>query len=1761
MITLLNFAYENGEITLQQKEKADRYKRETGASDETAIKDMKLLSEEKLIYLYSKLYGYDAELEPDNQDSALAQQFKRQDLQRYSFYPTEENGKIVLFNSNPGKLLYIEDLVRDKTGYKSGFKYILTTEAAVQRLIGEAFRDGEKDTLPSDFDITDDAAMGSVIYDVSEIDSSAVVNLVNKIFRDAVENGISDVHFEPQEDGFYIRYRNDGSLKIEHKLPSETARQIINRIKTMSNLDVNNSKTIQDGNCRLDLFGKHIDLRVSVIPAVNGENLVVRVLDQYRMSLDVTSIGFTEENEKEFLKIIHKPKGIILLTGPTGSGKSTSLYAALSALNLYFRAEMKSPRRDFGAIIYDEMIYIFGGSASFDTFGKSVLYENTADYDVISEIIVEKDERYNIKTNQCEEIESMREIDLGSQCVDFFGSIYIIGGWDGEYLNKVSKYIGTEYPKNIHIVTSGYNTAIDVKWDNVNGAASYNVEICGEVFQTTQNQYTFVLPQGEYRPFDIPIRVLTNKNGEYSLWSDMSFFSLNESMLDARELTYNFSLSDRLYRTGQTKWYKLSSGTPGRVHFQLSNVPADCSYIMQLRDSTGNVIAANSTEISDIYITEYNYYLTVTSVSGGSATDSFTITGDFIATEENSSIPDRMKAAFLQPSYIEDDISASGLNMKSITEYDGEQEPSSTQISDMAENQTDNSAGGAMSDEPMPEELYNGNDEQAVVPMSLQNSEQISGSLSNQNDSIQKSVTVPANLPSSTSQKLKLVIRVVPENANDEFSMEWKGSNTNYDNFLWHWDGTPERYYLTALLSRSTQNRTFSYTITYKTKASGSNGNYTVYTYMVTDNTSEEDFKSTSGNDGSSTADTVSVAVNGETTQYGKIDNPCDKDFYKVSVSANQKLCVYLESPNGKCYNVSILDHTGTSTSVDSSQYMDGWYRLSEEISWAAITTGASSRKYLIKVWSDDGEFSADHEYTLRIYRYNLSQLGNLELNDKFSDADAKITTLTSSYIGTSSKVASPVNFSIDYPMDEDIYAVQMAAGDKISVLMEMPAGYDDSYYQYRIAVCSNVSETNTSVSWTEREYNNPGSAYTKYVTFIAETAGTYYISISSLTKQYNYSMIGTLTITKTLSAQLDGNENKGNESTNDFLFTTIFTFLGYRFGVDGWTAMTNSVAGSLDNELDIDWYKYTNSSSIKNAGIYIDGTQAVKDGTSVVVLDSEHKTLLAGDSGQVVNLSPNGVYYIGVCVSDDAYSNIKNSNNYTLRIEEAFKFDGEILNMDNSGFGLQEIWFNNAENYVNLEKRIPANKIISVSFIASYLTQDGSFERPIPKAKDYIETIFLYDQSGNTVDMYGGWYDYTNMAYFKTAEEGYYTARIKFKQGVTPRQAYIGVYTTDCVAQADQFVKYDALEQYQSIQYDTPDVNNYLIVNCPEHLNNCEQLADSNHYLAKMPVNGNANIYWEHLNQYGREMKYGILLHNPLNEPVSVTVNRKSAYTGAIGRDYGAPLQIWDDYFDNLIIPDLTGIRSNSNVLTINANCSEWIYLQDIPGTNYNYGMVFNGVINLTVDGGKTLDTYAFMMDNSRAAVENAFNLYTVKGNSYSNYQDTPELYKDGNLLSGTTNGPILSTDLDLTGKDNFKLLLTGYDAPKMNAGELMPFYYNGEQVMNENKGTISNVQNFAVIYKFNVSNFTGNKVTFEFNPYTTPDYLANPESGTYVAYKLTQGSKVQCGSSVLLKKAGYSQEFDVDFNGKLIDANLPFELEVVVSGMSSLPLTVRFE
>lgn len=329
---VIDYAFENGLITSEQKEKAEAYRRESGASDNAVLIDMKLLTEEQLAVLYSQMYGYRYLKEPDVQEPELCEQLEYTDLLKYSFAPIIKGGGITIASANPAKLLYAEDLVRDKTGYKDKFEYAVITMSALAAILENAFGGQSADFVLPELE-AGDASDETDIYDISETDSSAIVSVINKIFRDAVENKISDIHFEPQEDSLIVRFREDGTLKKRYELPKSAARQIANRIKTMASADVNTSKTIQDGNTRLDIFGRCVDLRISVIPAVNGENIVVRILDQNRTGVDLSMIGFSKENEEQFIKLIKRPQGIILLTGPTGSGKSTSLYAALSVLN------------------------------------------------------------------------------------------------------------------------------------------------------------------------------------------------------------------------------------------------------------------------------------------------------------------------------------------------------------------------------------------------------------------------------------------------------------------------------------------------------------------------------------------------------------------------------------------------------------------------------------------------------------------------------------------------------------------------------------------------------------------------------------------------------------------------------------------------------------------------------------------------------------------------------------------------------------------------------------------------------------------------------------------------------------------------------------------------------------------------------------------------------------------------------------------------------------------------------------------------------------------------------------------------------------------------------------------------------------------------------------------------------------------------------------------------------------------------------------
>ncbi len=171
-------------------------------------------------------------------------------------------------------------------------------------------------------------------YDLLErISQNPVIRMVNAILLEAIQQGASDVHFEPTEDGLCIRYRIDGCLQNRHAPPREYQIQILTRIKVMAKMDIAEHRLPQDGRIKLRHGGREIDFRVSTLPTTHGERIVLRILDKSNVVLGMDRIGMNEKLLKAFRKVIQMPEGIVLVTGPTGSGKTTTLYSAIAEIN------------------------------------------------------------------------------------------------------------------------------------------------------------------------------------------------------------------------------------------------------------------------------------------------------------------------------------------------------------------------------------------------------------------------------------------------------------------------------------------------------------------------------------------------------------------------------------------------------------------------------------------------------------------------------------------------------------------------------------------------------------------------------------------------------------------------------------------------------------------------------------------------------------------------------------------------------------------------------------------------------------------------------------------------------------------------------------------------------------------------------------------------------------------------------------------------------------------------------------------------------------------------------------------------------------------------------------------------------------------------------------------------------------------------------------------------------------------------------------
>ena len=257
-------------------------------------------------------------------------------LREKTIFPIQiKNDTLTFAVYDPFDLHTIENL---KISLGKNIKILLSTEETIIAAIESYYGQGES-AMGRMVDSIKDDANGSteIISDTEHIRDMAseapVIKLVNHIISNATEMGASDIHLEPFSEDLILRYRIDGILHNFEAPPKRLNSALCTRIKIMAELDISERRLPQDGRIKLKVLGKDIDMRVSTLPTIHGESIVIRILDSTNLNVDLEKMGFPKKELEQFQKLIKKPYGKILVTGPTGSGKTTTLYGALQNIN------------------------------------------------------------------------------------------------------------------------------------------------------------------------------------------------------------------------------------------------------------------------------------------------------------------------------------------------------------------------------------------------------------------------------------------------------------------------------------------------------------------------------------------------------------------------------------------------------------------------------------------------------------------------------------------------------------------------------------------------------------------------------------------------------------------------------------------------------------------------------------------------------------------------------------------------------------------------------------------------------------------------------------------------------------------------------------------------------------------------------------------------------------------------------------------------------------------------------------------------------------------------------------------------------------------------------------------------------------------------------------------------------------------------------------------------------------------------------------
>lgn len=337
---ILDALIESFEISAKSLKEAEVLRKKKNITLDRALIDMGLIKEEDLLMsLVKELRIPFINLKKYKIDKTLKEIISERVARQYRIIPLSMlKNTITVAIADPLNIFAVDDL-KNITG--KDVDVVMSTESDILKAIDDFYgsslegtvKDMSKNLSMEDFEIVTDSDDMEDDISIDEGEQAPIIRMVNLIIKEALKQRASDIHIEPMEDTVRVRYRIDGVLQDVMNLPKQNQNPVLVRIKIMSRLDITATRTPQDGRFKMRFKDTEVDFRVSLLPTTFGQKVVLRVLDKKNLSIGLSGLGFSKAAAKKLHEGMYKPFGMLLVTGPTGSGKSTTLYSILNELN------------------------------------------------------------------------------------------------------------------------------------------------------------------------------------------------------------------------------------------------------------------------------------------------------------------------------------------------------------------------------------------------------------------------------------------------------------------------------------------------------------------------------------------------------------------------------------------------------------------------------------------------------------------------------------------------------------------------------------------------------------------------------------------------------------------------------------------------------------------------------------------------------------------------------------------------------------------------------------------------------------------------------------------------------------------------------------------------------------------------------------------------------------------------------------------------------------------------------------------------------------------------------------------------------------------------------------------------------------------------------------------------------------------------------------------------------------------------------------